>query len=185
MNNIQKKQKPLWPLVLLNLILACILIYVLYFLFAADGKDVKTPVSTIPAFSMQSFNEGESFDLSTFDTSGPFIINIFASWCLPCEAEHPVLTDLANNYAIPIYGVAMQDEKKDLQEFLKRLGNPYQAIGMDNAGLMLPGLGVRGLPSTFVVDQDMKVQMVYEGPITQPLAEKKIIPLIEKLRSGD
>lgn len=177
----KKKNKKLWPLILLNFVLLIILAFILYLVFFKDS--VNSPASHIPAFGMQSAIGGGSFGSDDLMSENAFVLNIFASWCKPCEAEHPVLSDLVYKHNVPLYGIALKDEKADLDAFLKRLGNPYHDIGMDNAGLMLSGLGIGGVPTTLVVDKSQKIHMVYEGPITENIAQEKILPLIKKLNN--
>ena len=73
----------------------------------------------------------------------------------------------------------MKDEPDDLDDFLERLGNPYTDIGMDNAGLMMNGLGLQGIPTTFVVDQDLAIVKAWQGPITPAIAQDEILPLFK------
>ena len=177
----EKKKKKIWPLVLLNFVLLVILAVILYFVFFKDN--VNTPVSHLPAFGMQSAMGGGSFGSDDLVGERALILNIFASWCKPCEAEHPVLSDLVYKHNVPLYGIALKDNEDDLKAFLKRLGNPYHDIGMDNAGLMLSGIGIEGVPTTLVVDSNLKIHMIYEGPVTEQIAQEKILPLIQKLNN--
>lgn len=176
-----KKKKRLWPLVLLNFVLLLILIFIIFLVFFKE--DSRPAVSHLPAFGMQSAMGGGTFDSDDLITDNAFMLNIFASWCKPCEAEHPVLSDLVYKHNIPLYGIALKDDEADLKAFLKRLGNPYHDIGMDNAGLMLSGLGIGGVPATLVIDSNLKIHMIHEGPVTEQIAQEKILPLIKKLNN--
>lgn len=175
-------KKKIWPLVLLNVVLLLILAFILYFVFFKDSAI--TPVSHLPAFGMQSAIGGGSFGSDDLAGERALVLNIFASWCKPCEAEHPVLSDLVYKHNIPLYGIALKDNEADLKAFLGRLGNPYHDIGMDNAGLMLSGIGIGGVPTTLVVDSNLKIHMIYEGPVTEQIAQEKIIPLIKQLNDN-
>jgi len=169
-------KKSLKPLIALNVILFALLIGIAFSVFRPMNT---APASAqVPAFGMQSAMHEGGF--SHTDLKGElFLLNIFASWCAPCEAEHPVLTDLAETHNIPLYGIAMKDEPDDLEDFLERLGNPYTDIGMDNAGLMMNGLGLQGVPTTFVVDGDLNILKTWQGPVTPSIAEQEILPLFE------
>lgn len=179
--NKSKKQKSLKPLIALNIALAAILCGILFYLF--KGYDsAAMPVKSIPAFGMQSAMHDGSFDNGTLNEP-VFILNVFASWCKPCEAEHPVLSELANTHNIPLFGIALSDNEDDLNRFLERLGNPYRDIGLDHAALMLGGLGIGGVPTTLVADKDQNIHWIIQGPITPDISEKQILPLIEKLKA--
>lgn len=169
-------KKSLTPLIILNIALFALLIGIAYSVFRPiEGAPT---ADQIPAFGMQSAMHEDGF--SDADLQGDlFLLNIFASWCTPCEAEHPVLTDLAQLHNIPLYGIAMKDEPDDLDNFLERLGNPYTDIGMDNAGLMMNGLGLQGVPTTFVVNNELNIIKTWQGPITPTIAQNEILPLFE------
>lgn len=170
-------KKSLKPLIALNFALFVLLIGIAFSVFRP--MDTAAPAAAeIPAFGMQSAMHEGGFSHDSLQ-GDLFLLNIFASWCVPCEAEHPVLTDLAEAHDIPLYGIAMKDEPDDLKNFLERLGNPYTDIGMDQAGLMMNGLGLQGVPTTFVVDNDLNIIKTWQGPVTPAIAEKEILPLFE------
>lgn len=184
MDDIQgKPKKSLKPLIALNVVLATVLIGILVFLFKGY-ETTYPPASDIPAFGMANALNEDSF--GSADLKGEvFILNIFASWCKPCEAEHPYLTKISEKYDVPLYGIAFQNKPEDVQAFLERLGNPYTAVGLDSAGLMLKGLGIEGLPSTIVADENMKIHMIWQGPLTKKVVREKIMPLIDNIRVGE
>ena len=170
------RKKSLKPLIALNILLFALLIGIAFSVFRPMNS--APAANQIPAFGMQSAMHDGGF--SHTDLQGElFLLNIFASWCAPCEAEHPVLSDLAETHNIPLYGIAMKDDPDDLDAFLGRLGNPYTDIGMDNAGLMMNGLGLQGVPTTFVVDGDLNIIKTWQGPVTPNIAEQEILPLYE------
>lgn len=94
------------------------------------------------------------------------IINIWASWCTPCRAEHEYLIEL-RDASIPIYGINYKDKITNAKLFLDELGNPYKAIGFDLDGMSAINLGVYGIPETFLVDRNGIVINKYIGPITR------------------
>lgn len=178
----QKKQKPLWPLVVLNLSLLGILGFVLAFIFIPAQPQSGTPqaieaANAIPAFGMESAMHGGSFGSANLKDD-IFALNIFASWCKPCEAEHPYLVELASQHNLPLYGIALKDEREKLDAFLKRLGNPYRDIGMDHAGLLPANLGIAGVPTTIIANSDHEILYVHEGPLTRSLIDSKILDII-------
>lgn len=93
-----------------------------------------------PALASENFREGE-----------PRLLNIFASWCIPCAAEAPQLTQLAQA-GVPIDAIAIRDRPEDIEAFLTRWGNPYRRIGSDTTSHVQIAMGSAGVPETFVVD---------------------------------
>jgi cytochrome c biogenesis protein CcmG/thiol:disulfide interchange protein DsbE len=109
------------------------------------------------------------------------LVNVFASWCVPCKAEHPILMRLAAEKRVPIYGINYKDRGEDATRWLKELGNPYAAIGHDEAGRVGIDWGVYGVPETFVIDREGRIRFKQVGPITPALLQETILPLIAKL----
>lgn len=113
----------------------------------------------------------------------PALLNVFASWCLPCRVEHPVLMGLAEK-GVPIYGLNWKEKSPtDGAAWIAEFGDPYRAIGSDLAGRTGIDLGVTGVPETFVVDAQGRVRYKHIGPIQPADWEEKIAPLMEKLRN--
>ena len=108
------------------------------------------------------------------------LVNVFASWCPPCRAEHPVLMRLAQD-GVPIWGVNYKDEPEDARAFLAELGDPYRAIGADRSGRTAIDWGVYGYPETFVVDRRGRIRYRHVGPLTPHDLEARIRPLLDRL----
>lgn len=141
--------------------------------------DRPLPEFDLPA--IQGFSEG----LSSEDFKGQVtLLNVFASWCVSCHIEHPLLMELAAKGDVPIYGLNWKEKPGDGKAWLDRLGNPYSMIGDDQDGRVAIDLGVTGAPETFVVDKDGRVRYVFIGPITQRSWEETLAPLIEELRKS-
>jgi cytochrome c biogenesis protein CcmG/thiol:disulfide interchange protein DsbE len=106
----------------------------------------------LPQFALQPAHEGQP-GLSSADFSGgpPKLLNIFASWCIPCIAEAPVLMQL-RTMGVEIDAIAIRDRPEDVARFLERNGNPYTRIGSDTVGKVQISLGSSGVPETFVID---------------------------------
>ena len=98
-------------------------------------------------------------------TDRPMIVNVFASWCVPCRAEHAVLTALAEDEGQTLYGINYKDKPKDAVRWLKDLGNPYQRIGSDATGRAGIEWGISGVPETFIVGAGGIVLYRYVGPV--------------------
>ena len=111
----------------------------------------------VPAFNLPSLADGAP-GLARSDLAagnGPAIVNIFASWCLPCAVEAPHLQTLATaagGKGVPLYGIAVQDAPEDTNAFLGRYGNPYARVATDTGGQMMVALGASGVPETYIVD---------------------------------
>lgn len=173
------KQKSLKPLIALNMLLFMAVGSIIYFVMVPPA-DRSAQVNQLPAFGMEGLS-GDEFGSANLK-GDLMLVNIFASWCTPCLAEHPFLMDLKNQDILPIYGIALKDEKEAIQTYLDDHGNPYVSVGMDYAGLVPGALRLAGVPSTILVDQSMTIHWTFQGPITKPVIDTELIPLIETLR---
>ncbi len=124
--------------------------------------------------------------LSTADLLGKVtILNVFASWCPPCHAEHPLLLELAKEAkggAFQLVGLNWKDKDEKLAAWFKEAGDPFSRIGADRTGRIGIEWGVYGAPETYVLDRDAKVVYRYAGPLTKELIRDEIRPRIAKLR---
>lgn len=114
--------------------------------------------------------------LSRGDLSGnpaPVLVNFFASWCVPCRAEHAVLTRMAERDGVRLFGVNYKDKPKDARAWLGKLGNPYERIGSDLNGRAGIEWGISGVPETFIISGNGTVLYRYVGPIVGVDAEEK------------
>lgn len=118
--------------------------------------------------------------LSSADLAkGVSVVNVFASWCAPCRAEHPLLTELAEDRRIRLYGLNYKDADDQALRFLNGLGNPYAAVGADRKGRVGIDWGVYGVPETFVVaDGHIVAKLV--GPLTPDRISAELKPAINK-----
>lgn len=130
----------------------------------------------LPAFALPAAASDRPA-LASGDLSGqPKLLNVFASWCVPCIAEAPVLAQMAAS-GITIEGIAIRDRPADVARFLARHGNPYRAIGADNDSSVQLALGSSGVPETFVIDSKGIIRFQHIGPITEgdvPLIRAKL-----------
>ena len=110
-----------------------------------------------------------------------FLINIFASWCAPCLAEHEILMRLKKE-GILIKGISYKDAAKDSIAFIEKNGNPYDRIGIESDGRFGIELGMYGIPETFVLDSNSIIRYRHAGQITDTLLQKELMPLINKLK---
>ncbi|GAM99560.1 cytochrome c-type biogenesis protein CcmG/DsbE [alpha proteobacterium U9-1i] len=131
-----------------------------------------------PAYELQRLGGGAPVTSADF-AGRAHVINLFASWCTPCRAEHPVLSQLAES-GVTIVGVAYKDEADDAQGFLTDLGNPFAATALDPEGRFGLELGMAGVPETFVIGPDGAIRAVHRGPLTQDDVERVILPALAR-----
>ncbi|WP_072393604.1 DsbE family thiol:disulfide interchange protein [Hyphomicrobium sp. CS1BSMeth3] len=112
------------------------------------------------------------------------VVNFWASWCLPCVEEHPLLIEIAQKASVPVLGINYKDAAANARRFLGRYGNPYAAVGADTSGRTAIEWGVYGMPETFILDGQGRVAYKHVGPITQDALERTILPTIARLRAG-
>ena len=141
------------------------------------GKSV--PVFTLPPV------QGRSLGLSSSDLKGGVsLVNVFASWCVACREEHPVLMRLAAQRTVAIDGLNYKDKPDDAERWLDAMGDPYPRTGADLDGRVAIDWGVYGVPETFVVDARGRIAFKQVGPITPEILERTILPLVATLRAN-
>ena len=108
------------------------------------------------------------------------LVNVWASWCAPCREEHPLLLALSQDPRFTIAGLNYKDKPENARRFLGELGNPYKAIGVDDAGRTAINWGVYGVPETFLVGKDGKIVYKHVGPLSPDAITGELLPQIEK-----
>jgi cytochrome c biogenesis protein CcmG/thiol:disulfide interchange protein DsbE len=170
------------PLHLIPLVLFLIILFLLWVGLTLSPKTIPSALvgKPLPTFDMPPLMDGGMrVHTSTFKDGEPRLINIFASWCLPCRVEHPILMALKEK-GVSIYGVNYKDSQNEGRLFLNELGNPFQEIGVDLHGRVGIDLGLSGVPETFVISGDGLILFQYIGPLTRKVVEDNILPLIDK-----
>ena len=105
------------------------------------------------------------------------VINIWASWCIPCRQEHGYIKNISEITNLKIIGINYKDKRKNAQKFLDELGNPYDIILKDTNGTKSIFLGAYGVPETFIIDSDLNILKKYIGPLNSE-SENEIKKLI-------
>lgn len=139
---------------------------------------------TVPDFNLPPV-EGRRLGLSDENLKGQVsLVNVWASWCKECRAEHPLLMDLANQEIVSIHGLNYKDKPVDAQNWLDNLGDPYTRTGADRDGRVAIDWGVYGVPETFVVNQEGEIVYKHIGALSASIFNEKILPIILKLNNG-
>ena len=149
-----------------------------------DPSLVPSPLvgKPVPVFELPPVN-GRTLGLSSRDLQGQVsLVNVFASWCVSCREEHPLLMRLAHSGIVPIHGLDYKDKPADASHWLAAMGDPYTRIGADIDGRVGIDWGVYGVPETFVVDRRGIIAYKQIGPITPSILDQRIGPLIARLR---
>jgi cytochrome c biogenesis protein CcmG/thiol:disulfide interchange protein DsbE len=147
----------------------------------ADHKtELPSPLigKPMPAFSLPLLGQEEVVIDSAELIGEPFLVNFWASWCVTCRVEHPVIEELAKTGAIRIVGLNFRDETADAQAWLQRFGNPYDMIIQDYSGRTSIDFGVYAAPETFLVDATGTIVFKQLGALTPAVIEQEILPRI-------
>tara|TARA_B100001179_G_scaffold157024_1_gene114739 strand:- start:697 stop:1194 length:498 start_codon:yes stop_codon:yes gene_type:complete len=149
------------------------LVIILFFfsLSLKNTRVIPTPLigKEVPLLALETVFSDKTEDdnlQSLINSSGTKLINFWASWCLPCEVEHPILMSLKKDSDIKIIGVNYKDKREDADLFLSNAGNPYHAILYDIDGSFGIEMGITGVPETFVVTDDGKIIYRHVGPLS-------------------
>jgi cytochrome c biogenesis protein CcmG/thiol:disulfide interchange protein DsbE len=135
----------------------------------------------VPDFKLPGVAGLDRPGLSSADLKGkPALVNVFASWCVPCRAEQPLLLRLADS-GVPIYGINYKDKPGQVNAWLNQLGNPYKRIGADQSGRVAIDWGVYGVPETFVIDADGRIRHKFVGPLMPQDVDQTLLPMLAKL----
>ena len=149
-----------------------------------DPREVPSPLigKPVPVFDPPAV-KGRTLGLSNRDLVGQVsLVNVFASWCVACRQEHPLLVELARRQIVPIHGLNYKDKPDEAQAWLDELGDPYTRTAADFDGRVGIDWGVYGVPETFVIGRDGRIAYKHIGPMTPEFVRDKLLPMIEALR---
>jgi cytochrome c biogenesis protein CcmG/thiol:disulfide interchange protein DsbE len=163
-----------------------IFIVLVGFLFVGlklNPREVPSPLinKPAPAFKLAQLHEPDK-TISQADLAGKvWLLNVWASWCVSCREEHPVLVELAKTKAVPIVGLNYKDQREDGKNWLARFGDPYLLSAYDPDGRVGIDFGVYGVPETFVIDKAGVIRHKHIGPLTTDALRDRILPLVRGL----
>jgi|TARA_B110000261_G_scaffold66126_1_gene77543 cytochrome c biogenesis protein CcmG/thiol:disulfide interchange protein DsbE len=127
----------------------------------------------IPIFEAKDFNSDTYINSEKiFEEDTFYIINIWASWCVPCRIEHPLLMGLSKNQSVKLIGINYKDNLNNAKNFINKFGNPYSQIIIDNDGTLSVEFGAYGVPETFIIGRDKRMIKKFIGPINQEIIEE-------------
>jgi len=162
------------------------------FWFALHGGDPSTLPSAligkpVPQFDLPPIEglagdggAARGFATSDLATGKPIVVNVWASWCVPCHDEHPLLMALAKEPGVRLYGINYKDDPAAARRFLGRYGNPFERVGADHSGRVAIDWGVYGVPETYVITGDGRIALRLVGPLTEDAIRGKILPLLQQ-----
>ena len=152
-------------------------------LMIADRKtELPSPLigKSMPAFTLPVLGQPERLVTHTELLGEPFLLNVWASWCVTCRVEHPVIEDLAKSGKIRVIGLNYRDEPGDAQSWLEHFGNPFALILADQNGRTAIDFGVYAAPETFLVDARGQIVFKQIGALTQEIVEQEILARLER-----
>ncbi|MEO7009889.1 MAG: DsbE family thiol:disulfide interchange protein [Caldimonas sp.] len=156
-----------------------------------DPRELPSPLvgKAAPAFALPRLvaeGAAEAASFTPAEMKGKvWMLNVWASWCVSCRQEHPVLMDVARSGIVPLVGLAYKDKPADARRWLAEHGDPYLLSALDMDGSVGIDYGVYGVPETYVIDQAGTIRYKQIGPISTDILQAKILPLIGKLKSAE
>ena len=151
-----------------------------------DPREVPSPFidKPAPAFRLEQLHQ-EKLAFAPEDMLGKvWMLNVWASWCVSCRIEHPLLVDMSRQKLVPIVGLNYKDKRDEGVRWLAKFGDPYVLSAYDVEGKVGIDYGVYGVPETFVIDKAGVIRHKQIGPITPDALEKTILPLLRKLNQA-
>ncbi|MDP1559718.1 MAG: DsbE family thiol:disulfide interchange protein [Nitrosomonas sp.] len=169
---------------MLPLVAFLIMVVFLFVGLSLNPRQVPSPLIDKPApvFELRQLHEPEK-KLSSQDNLGKvWLLNVWASWCVACRDEHPLLVHVANAGIVPIYGLNYKDERDTAIQWLRQFGDPYTVSIVDPDGRVGIDYGVYGVPETYVIDKQGIIRHKQIGPVTVKSLQETILPLVKELQ---
>ena len=159
----------------ISIVFVFIIIFIIFY-HGLQNTNIYTPDSKtsfeVPSVSVKLFNSDEIINtLEIFNSNKFYLLNIWSSWCVPCKQEHPILMELMQNDNLKVIGLNYKDTKKNANNFLKELGNPYDNIIFDNKGTNAIEWGAYGVPESFLINNNRIIKK-YIGPLNKGSMEE-------------
>jgi cytochrome c biogenesis protein CcmG, thiol:disulfide interchange protein DsbE len=151
-----------------------------------DPREVPSPLvgKAAPQFELPQLANPEK-KFSPVEMKGKvWMLNVWASWCVSCRQEHPVLVALSKSGAVPIYGLDYKDARDDGLRWLNQFGDPYVMSLFDADGRVGIDYGVYGVPETYVIDKAGVIRYKHIGPVTREALDEKILPMVKELEKS-
>lgn len=151
-----------------------------------DPHEVPSPLINKPAPSFEIPQLAEpNKTFSPANMKGQvWILNVWASWCVACREEHPILVELAKSQTAPLIGLDYKDKREDALAMLAQQGNPYVLSAFDSNGRVGIDYGVYGVPETYIIDQAGVIRFKHIGPLTMNILNQKIYPKLNELKKS-
>ena len=168
---------------LIPLILFGVLVAFLAIGLGRDPHEVPSPLinKAAPAFKLAQLKDPSKSFTAEEMRGRVWLLNVWASWCISCRDEHPLLIEYAKTGAVPIYGLNYKDRPEDALGWLQELGDPYVLSVSDLDGKVGIDYGVYGAPETYLIDQQGVIRFKQIGPVTPDVWTKNILPLVQEL----
>jgi len=174
-----------WPFLLPLIVFALLAGFFVLRLAKMERGDMPNDIKTVlldrpaPQFTLPSLFAGRG-EISSADFAGKVtLVNFFASWCVPCRSEHPLLSALAGK--VNLLGIDYKNEPADAKNWLAALGNPYQSIATDRDGRVGIDFGVYGVPESYLIDKQGRIRYAWKKPFTPDEIKTVLLPLIAEL----
>ena len=169
----------LWPLAIFILLVGFLAVGL-----RLNPREVPSPLvgKAAPAFELPVLHQPDKRFVPGDMRGKVWLLNVWASWCVSCREEHPVLMELSKRSVMPILGLNYKDKGEDAQRWLKQFGDPYQLSVVDADGRIGIDYGVYGVPETSLIDGEGVIRYKQIGPLTPAVLEQKILPLAVALK---
>jgi cytochrome c biogenesis protein CcmG, thiol:disulfide interchange protein DsbE len=151
-----------------------------------DPHEVPSPLinKSAPAFEVSQLTDANKTFSPASMQGQVWILNVWASWCVACREEHPVLVELAKSQMAPVVGLDYKDKREDALAMLAKQGNPYLLSAFDGNGRVGIDYGVYGVPETYIIDKAGVIRFKHIGPLTMDLLNQKIYPMLSELKKS-
>jgi len=171
----------LWPLVLFIVLVGFLAVGL-----RLNPREVPSPLigKPAPAFTLPQLHAPEQSFSPEQMKGRVWLLNVWASWCVSCRQEHPLLVELARQNIAPIVGLDYKDGRDDALAWLRQHGDPYDLSAMDADGRVGIDYGVYGVPETYLIDKQGIIRLKHIGPLTPEVMQQKVLPLLRELEKA-